>query len=196
MNKKLKNVLIIILILVALVLLVLTFFLVDSSRAKNGQKPIFCIKRPGEYLDGGTKEYYGLGYKVICFHTIGGYNEVKIGSFKMQYNDFDEEINDFLSKVVIESEPLEENESKEYMEIEGTEAQEIEQIFSDLNFTTENCGRTDHNYIITIRSEAISYRIGIYTECHITNGTQEAVLSREDSNKLIEIINRHKNNNA
>lgn len=35
--------------------------------------------------------FFGLGYKIIDFHTLGGYDEIKIGSWFMDYNDFDEE---------------------------------------------------------------------------------------------------------
>jgi len=38
-------------------------FTVDYNRVKNQKKPIFCIKSPaGGIMDGGTIEYFGLGY--------------------------------------------------------------------------------------------------------------------------------------
>ena len=43
-------------------------------------------------MDGGTIEYWGLGYKVIDFHTIAGFDDIKIGTWFMDYNDFEEEI--------------------------------------------------------------------------------------------------------
>ena len=90
MKKGLK---IILIILGILVLLALIFFAVDYNRVNNNEKPIFCIKNPAGMLkDGGTIEYYGLGYKVIDFHTIAGFDDVKIGTWLMDYNDFDNEM--------------------------------------------------------------------------------------------------------
>ncbi len=80
-------------ILGIIVVLGIVFFMVDYNRVKNQEKPIFCIKDPaGAIMDGGTIEYFGLGYKVIDFHTIAGFDDIKIGTWFMDYNDFEEEI--------------------------------------------------------------------------------------------------------
>ena len=80
-------------ILVALIILRLIFFIVDNNRVKNNERPIFCIKNPaGEINDGGTVEFFGLGYKVIDFHTLAGYENIKIGSWFMNYYNFEEEM--------------------------------------------------------------------------------------------------------
>ena len=74
-------------------------FTVDYNRVKNQKKPIFCIQSPaGVILDGGTIEYFGLGYKVIDFHTIAGFDDIKIGTWFMDYNDFEEEIKAYEKK--------------------------------------------------------------------------------------------------
>ena len=68
------------------------FFVVDYNRVQKQEKPIFCIKNPaGTYMDGGTVEYFGLGYKVIDFNTLAGFDDIKIGTWFMDYNDFEEE---------------------------------------------------------------------------------------------------------
>ena len=80
-------------ILGIIVVLGIVFFTVDYNRVKNQKKPIFCIKSlAGGIMDGGTIEYLGLGYKVIDFHTIAGFDDIKIGTWFMDYNDFEEEI--------------------------------------------------------------------------------------------------------
>ena len=56
-------------ILVIIVIVWLIFFSVDFIRAQNQKRPIFCIGLP-PFQDGGTREYLGLGYKVIKFHKI------------------------------------------------------------------------------------------------------------------------------
>ena len=86
-------------ILGIIVVLGIVFFTVDYNRVKNQKKPIFCIKSPaGAIMDGGTIEYFGLGYKVIDFHTIAGFDDIKIGTWFMDYNDFEEEIKAYEKK--------------------------------------------------------------------------------------------------
>ena len=82
-----------------IVVLGIVFFMVDYNRVKNQEKPIFCIQNPdGGIMDGGTIEYFGLGYKVIDFHTIAGFDNIKIGTWFMDYNDFEEEIKAYEKK--------------------------------------------------------------------------------------------------
>lgn len=80
--------------LAILVVLIAVFFIVDYSKVKNQELPMFCIKS-SVMEDGGTVEYYGLGYKVIDFNTIEGFDEIKIGSWFMKYNDFSKEHEEF-----------------------------------------------------------------------------------------------------
>ena len=71
----------------------IVFFVVDYNRVQKQEKPIFCIKNPaGTYMDGGTVEYFGLGYKVIDFNTLAGFDDIKIGTWSMVYNDFEVEM--------------------------------------------------------------------------------------------------------
>ena len=56
-------------ILVIIVIVWLIFFSVDFIRAQNQKRPIFCIGLP-PFQDGGTREYLGLGYKVVKFHMV------------------------------------------------------------------------------------------------------------------------------
>lgn len=86
-------------ILGIIVVLGIVFFVVDYNRVKNQEKPIFCIQNTaGMLADGGTIEYFGLGYKVIDFHTIAGFDDIKIGTWFMDYNDFEEEIKAYEKK--------------------------------------------------------------------------------------------------
>ena len=94
MKKGLK---IFLIILCAIVILGIVFFAIDYNRVQKQEKPIFCIKA-GTYLDGGTVEYFGIGYKVIDFHTLAGFDDIKIGTWFMDYNDFDEEIKEYENK--------------------------------------------------------------------------------------------------
>lgn len=88
MNRKLK---ILLIILGIIFILGIVFWLIDYNRVQKQEKPIFCINIT-THRDGGTKEYYGLGYKVIDFHTLEGFDDIKIGTWFMDYNDFNEEM--------------------------------------------------------------------------------------------------------
>ncbi|MCL2859402.1 MAG: hypothetical protein FWF46_02290 [Oscillospiraceae bacterium] len=83
MNKKLNIILIIFLIII---LLSIVFAIIDYNRAKKQQIPVFCIKLYTD-MDGGTKEYIGLGYKVIAYHKLNGYNKIHFGSIFMKYDN-------------------------------------------------------------------------------------------------------------
>ena len=87
------------LILGIIALLGIIFFVIDYNRVKNQEKPIFCIQNPSGIInDGGTIEYFGLGYKVIDFHTLAGFDDIKIGTWLMDYNDFEEEMKEYEEK--------------------------------------------------------------------------------------------------
>ena len=93
MKKGLK---ILFIIIGIIIVLGIVFFVVDYNRVQKQEKPIFCIQNPaGIIKDGGTIEYFGLGYKVIDFHTLAGYDDIKIGSWFMDYNDFNEEMKEY-----------------------------------------------------------------------------------------------------
>lgn len=77
----------ILIFVILLLLLGIVFYTVDKTRVENGQKPIFCIKNPaGEINDGGTIEYFGLGYKVIDYNKLNGYDKIHIGSWDLKYD--------------------------------------------------------------------------------------------------------------
>ena len=63
----------------------ISVFLIDFVCVKTIKRPIFMI-RTVIYKDGGTKEYYGLGYKVIKCNTLIGDKKVTIGTYFMDYN--------------------------------------------------------------------------------------------------------------
>lgn len=86
-----KNVFKIIFITIGIFLsLALIFFAIDYLRIQKQEKPIFCILKD-EVNDGGTKIYLGLGYKIIDFNTLEGFDGIKIGTWFIDYNDFDKE---------------------------------------------------------------------------------------------------------
>ena len=88
-----KNIRIICVCLIVIVIVGIIFFIVDYNRVKNNLRPVFCIENPVSAVkDGGTVEFLGLRYKVIDFHTVAGFDDIKIGTWFMNYNDFDSEM--------------------------------------------------------------------------------------------------------
>lgn len=64
------------------------FYSVDKKRIGSNEEPIFAV-RVFTLKDGGTKEYYGLGYKII-YNKMGENGEIEkdtreIGSFMLKY---------------------------------------------------------------------------------------------------------------
>ena len=143
-----KGIKVALIILGVILILGLIFFMVDYNRVKNGEKPIFCINT-ATANDGGTKEYLGLGYKVIDFNRLDGYDEVKIGTWSMKYEDFENEYNDYVSdtKVIVN-----EYNNIPSITITGEDALIIKQILNEFTYNSELCDGI-YSYEITINDE-------------------------------------------
>lgn len=85
-NKKLKRTKLIINIVFGIIVLLIIMVATDIicvSRFNKG--PFFAIPTH-TYKDGGTKEYKGLGYKVIKYHQLQGRRDTEIGKWSLKYN--------------------------------------------------------------------------------------------------------------
>lgn len=192
------------------------FFGVDYSRVKNSKRPIFCIKNPaGTLRDGGTVEFFGLGYKVIDFHTIAGFDDIKIGTWGMDYNDFDKEMNVYekrfeeqleyegnihnkVTTIDIET-AFENNENGKKVEtLNQEEIYEIFNIIDNLKFTKETCDGLP-SYYIKYNSENqdgfVIYGVEAYdNEFYITSNEKgEAILTADQKEQLENIIKNNFN---
>ena len=215
MKKGLK---ILFIIIGIIIVLGIVFFVVDYNRVQKQEKPIFCIQNPaGVIRDGGTIEYFGLGYKVIDFHTLAGFDDIKIGTWLMDYNDFEKEMKEYEKK--FEEELQKDNRNQESninnkvttIDIQTTglssetsikkytlnqeEIYEIFNIIDNLTFSNETCDGLP-TYYIKYNSEEedgfVTYGIEIFDdEYHITSaGNGEAILSNEQKEQLDEIIDK------
>lgn len=200
------------------VILGIIFFAVDYNRVQKQEKPIFCIQNPvGVIRDGGTIEYFGLGYKVIDFHTLAGFDDIKIGTWLMDYNDFEKEMKEYEKK--FEEELQKDNRNQENninnkvttIDIQTTglssetsikkytlnqeEIYEIFNIIDNLTFSNETCDGLP-TYYIKYNSEEedgfVTYGIEIFDdEYHVTSASNgEAILSNEQKEHLDEIIDK------
>ena len=72
--------------LICVAIIFMSILITDICRSEQNLEPIFSIKM-GAYSDGGTKEYLGLGYKIIDYNKLGGYDGYKIGTWFMSYDN-------------------------------------------------------------------------------------------------------------
>ena len=205
-------------ILGIIVVLGVVFFTVDYNRVQKQEKPIFCIQNPaGIISDGGTIEYFGLGYKVIDFHTLAGFDDIKIGTWLMDYNDFEKEMKEYEKKfeeelqkdnsnqesninikvttIDIQTSGLSSETSIKKYTLNQEEIYEIFNIIDNLTFSNETCDGLP-TYYIKYNSEEedsfVTYGIEIFDdEYHVTSASNgEAILSNEQKEQLDEIIDK------
>lgn len=82
-SSKLVRFLNILFVIIIISLLMITTDIICVSKYNIG--PFFAIPTH-TYKDGGTKEYYGLGYKVIKYHQVQGRKDTEIGLWSLKYN--------------------------------------------------------------------------------------------------------------
>lgn len=84
-KKKNKAKLIINIVFVILIILITIISIDIVCVAKYDKGPFFAIKT-AVYKDGGSKVYYGIGYKVIKYNLIRGKKGMEIGTWGLKYN--------------------------------------------------------------------------------------------------------------
>lgn len=105
LNKHARRILRIIIIIA--ILIVIDLFLI--TRFEFG--PLFAI-RTKTHNDGGTKEYYGLGYKVIRYNVTNGRSGLVVGHYSLKYSPNPK-------KVDLSKKKLTEDNNGDYVEITG-----------------------------------------------------------------------------
>lgn len=82
-EKKYKRIINIVFTIIVLVLAMIAIDVISVARYNIG--PFFAIPIE-KYKDGGSKAYYGLGYKVIKYNQIQGRRDTEIGFWNLKYN--------------------------------------------------------------------------------------------------------------
>ena len=80
-NKKIKTLIISLLIIITIILI---FFAIDVYRLTIHKEPTFCINTI-TYRDGGSKEYLGIGYKIITYNS-NNRQDFEVGTWFLKYN--------------------------------------------------------------------------------------------------------------
>ena len=201
-----KSVKIVGIILGIIILLGIIFFAIDYNRAKNNEQPMLCVQID-EANDGGTKIYLGLGYKVIDFNTLSGFDDVKIGTWFMNYDDFNEEKQAYdeefekrqyleeknISSIVISEVGYSSARLAKSYNLNQDEMYALAKLLDSLSFSkpNETCDGLS-NYVIKYNNGDITYGIETYEDStHIVrNGGGEAVLNDEQREQVNELLRK------
>lgn len=199
-----KGVKIVGIILGIIILLGIIFFAIDYNRAKNNEQPMLCVQID-EVNDGGTKIYLGLGYKVIDFNTLSGFDDVKIGTLLINYDDFNDEKQVYdeefekrqyleeknISSIVISEVGYSSARPAKSYTLNQDEMYMLANLIDSLSFSkpNETCDGLS-NYVIKYNNGDTTYGIETYEDAtHIVrNGGGEAVLNDEQREQVNELL--------
>lgn len=150
-EKKIKKISTIVMIVILVIgILVTTDILLVTKR---GVGPFLAI-RTKVYDDGGTKEYYGLGYKVIKYNQKVGRRDTVIGSWGIKYNTNPETytISDLAYSIINDNN----NHVGEFIRLTGTiENKNVKNNTITIKFTDEEDGK----YNLTVQAKILSENI-------------------------------------
>ena len=85
-DRKIRRAKLIINIIFSIIVLLIILVAVDIICVSRFEKGPFFAIPTHTYKDGGTKEYYGLGYKVIKYKQYQGRRDMEIGKWSLKYN--------------------------------------------------------------------------------------------------------------
>lgn len=183
-----KGIKILLIILGVIIILGIVFFAVDYHRVQKQEKPIFCIKY-AIANDGGTEEYLGLGYKVIDFNRLNGYDEIKIGSWLMKYEDFKEEY-DYPEELLETKVVVNGYHNIPSITVTNNDATRMKQILNEFTYDKELC-KGSYSYEIIIDDEE-HYRVKQGCKA-IEKDNKQADLTEEELEIIEEIIENNIN---
>lgn len=167
-EKKYKRIINIVFTIIVLVLAIIAIDVISVARYNVG--PFFAI--PVEkYKDGGSKAYYGLGYKVIKYHQIQGRRDTEIGFWNLKYNANPVTVKDI--DLAIE---LNENGTDTY--------KKYYKKFVRIVSTLEKKDTKNNKITLSYQDEGKKYSLDI--ECSMA--TKKSALENLSENKAITII--------
>ena len=181
-SNKLMKIFNIIFVIIIISLIFITIDVVCVAKYEKG--PFFAIKTK-TYNDGGTKVYYGIGYKVIKYNATKGRKDTQIGFWSLPYSITPTEIEDIDLAIEFQNNPEKTAEKyyKQYLKIEST----IKSIDKEKNKIVLEYTDSDGKYTLQIKCEMASSKSELesHTEQKKMNikGTVYK-FSMKDDNKL------------
>ena len=150
-EKKIKKISTIVMIVIIVIGVLVTTDILLVSKAHIG--PFLAI-RTKVYNDGGTKEYYGLGYKIIKYNQKVGRRDTVIGSWGIKYNTNPETftIRELAYSIINDNN----NHLGEFIRLTGTIEKKNEKTNTiTIKFTDEEEGK----YNLTVEAKLLSKNI-------------------------------------
>ena len=150
-EKKIKKISTIVMIVIIVIGVLVTTDILLVSKAHIG--PFLAI-RTKVYNDGGTKEYYGLGYKVIKYNQKVGRRDTVIGPWGIKYNTNPETftIRELAYSIINDNN----NHIGEFIRLTGTiSSKNNKNNTVTLKFTDD----IDGKYDLTVKAELLSENI-------------------------------------
>ena len=150
-EKKIKKISTIVMIVIIVIGVLVTTDILLVSKAHIG--PFLAI-RTKVYNDGGTKEYYGLGYKVIKYNQKVGRRDTVTGSWGIKYNTNPETftIRELAYSIINDNN----NHIGEFIRLTGTiSSKNNKNNTVTLKFTDD----IDGKYDLTVKAELLSKNI-------------------------------------
>lgn len=150
-EKRIKKISTIIMIVILVIGILVTTDILLVTKAGVG--PFLAI-RTKVYDDGGTKEYYGLGYKVIKYNQKIGRRDTVIGSWGIKYNTNPETytIRELAYSIINDNN----NHVGEFIRLTGTiSSKNNKNNTVTLKFTDD----IDGKYDLTVKAEILSKNI-------------------------------------
>lgn len=146
-EKKIKKISTIVMIAIIVIGLLITLDILLVSKAHVG--PFLAI-RTKVYDDGGTKEYYGLGYKVIKYNQKIGRRDTIIGSWSIKYDTTPTNytLEDLAFSIINDNN----NHIDEFIRLTGT-IKKVDKSNKTLTLTYED---DDGKYNLNVKAEVIS----------------------------------------
>lgn len=148
------------------IIAILTMISIDVvlvSRYNIG--PFFAIKTKS-YKDGGSKEYYGFGYKVIKYHQIQGRRDMELGTYKLKYNTTPIDIKDIDLAIEFLSSP--EETSVKY-----------HKKFLRLSSQVKNIKQKDNMLVLEYPDEDKKYTLTVYCQMADKNASIDSFDKKE-----------------
>ena len=151
-EKKIKKISTIVMIVILVIGILITTDILLVT--KVGVGPFLAI-RTKVYDDGGTKEYYGLGYKVIKYNQKVGRRDTVLGSWFIKYDTTPEtySITDLAYSIINDNN----NHVGEFIRLSGTiESKNEKNKTITLKFTDEVNGKYDLTVNVNLLSDNIN----------------------------------------
>ena len=138
-------------VLVMIIMLITSIDIICITKYNIG--PFFAINTK-TYKDGGTKEYYGLGYKVIKYNELLGRRDTQVGFWNMKYSTEPLVIEDIDLAIEFQNspEPTANKYYKKYIKISST----ITEINDKNNEITLEYTDPDGKYTLEIKCQMAS----------------------------------------